>query len=682
MTSMTITRSAPSQYFDNNLYNLPEYISPIGFTQTTSTQPLENTSHNFRRDLPPEIYFCLFILTRFIAIASRSKTAYYNLSLKDIPQILPIPLFLAYISTFPQTPSYPSPIRIYLVLSLIWLIMEDIFPAEEQQSKKEFQDLPLEIRIKIWKYALPEPRLVRFSQKLSREHLSHMEQNLERWPECSRMASSAYSDSVDAHFTFYDTSSNLIEGSFTTPQKSPLRLACKESLKVWEEQYKVPRINFSQSFQDRWRSSAKFTRVDDCKKWFFYVENPENRRRCQVKHGHIACVHKSGREINFNITGLLDMERDTLIVDPILYSLIKRRYGFEIDISRLRSIAYMTSLEYDEPWGASDRVDGFDSQQHGMEYLFQEMNLDHSFRDMSIEEELPPEVKREAQLESRYLHHIWLTITEACPMISRIHPILFGERNTAIYMDGEEFDEHDLRLLPLSSSVQKLILHPKYTPRMSRFDPRPISGIHEYMTIKLGSVKEREAMFRVFLKDFEHSGNERLWKRLGKASAFQVCALADIIETPTIDHGWPMDHWSIMEKSMLNFVDLDQEDQPLHIGIGLYLHCDANGTPTHNIYSGMQGIFVRAERESFRADSALQANKYSGLSEMFSIPEREESPLDTDQTFPEHDHSISNLNGHFLIHGRSFPNRKTNRRRSDSSVSPLSNPHAKRQRRL
>ncbi|KAF7948526.1 uncharacterized protein EAE97_003937 [Botrytis byssoidea] len=253
-----------------------------------------------------------------------------------------------------------------------------------------------------------------------------------------------------------------------------------------------------------------------------------------------------GRLFHLLVRGFIDMQRDTLIMDPVVFSLVNGDLGLELDISKLRSIAYTSSIEYRSLWKPPGN-DGRYEVVEGSQLLISERYGGYNAEDPDINENLVVEQASDARddlLEIENLEGIstdkkkniasrdmWKLITQCCPQISSIKYILLGERNTAIYAKAEEvsiydvgnmrrpkgeWEIHEHHLLPLYPSVRKIIMSPENTP-IHKF------GWGHHFTHKFNHGVQLEKDFQDYLKEHERSGNRTFWHEL----TFQVCTLGD-----------------------------------------------------------------------------------------------------------------------------------------------------------
>ncbi|TGO57141.1 hypothetical protein BCON_0069g00350 [Botryotinia convoluta] len=268
----------------------------------------------------------------------------------------------------------------------------------------------------------------------------------------------------------------------------------------------------------------------------------------------------NGRLLYVIVRGFIDMKRDTLIMDPVVFSLVNGDLGLDLNISKLRSIAHTSSIEHSPVWKPpghdgtyevvegsqlfiSDMDDGYNSEDPDINENLIVSEADDA-RDalVSIEELEDFPADKEKNIASK---HMWNFITQCCPQISSIQYILLGERNTAIYSQRvnwifsgnipgpkDEWEIHEHHLLPLYPSVRKIIMSPENTPihvpgwgDEGKFG-LPIVGIQYHFNNRLNHGVQLEKDFQDYMKGHEHSGNSQFWHEL----KFQVCALGDAID--------------------------------------------------------------------------------------------------------------------------------------------------------
>ncbi|TGO21871.1 hypothetical protein BPAE_0196g00250 [Botrytis paeoniae] len=213
-----------------------------------------------------------------------------------------------------------------------------------------------------------------------------------------------------------------------------------------------------------------------------------------IPHEHKYYKKSGGRGFHVNVRGFIDMKRDTLIMDPVVFSLVNGDLGLELNISKPRSIAYTSSIEHRPVWKPpghdgryevvegsqlfiSDRFDGYHAEDPDInENLIVEQADDARDALLSIEKLEDFSTDKKKNIASKYM---WNFITQCCPQIHSIQYILLGERNTATYSKMEEMDIfdsgnlhwpkdeweiHEHHLLPLYPSVREIIMSPENTP--------------------------------------------------------------------------------------------------------------------------------------------------------------------------------------------------------------------------
>ncbi|KAI9645738.1 hypothetical protein NHQ30_005170 [Ciborinia camelliae] len=421
-----------------------------------------------------------------------------------------------------------------------------------------FNKLPAEVRYLIWEYALPDPRLIFMESGKTRKAMQNMRKNLEMrtW----------FPHVQEFTFSFQKDSNYLGDEKPGAPERSPLRLACKESQKVWKDHYEIPRISVTAEIAIERGCLTK------CRKtWCF----------SRLTQSHEFYDNKHGNTVDIKVRGLVDMKRDTLVVGPMVFSLINGDWGFKLDIPQLRSIAYTSDIEYLQPASCLP----FDNNLNyinplgvvstvGNTIAF-EMAATKLLMNVTMPWQFPD--KRELCASEK----VWTAIVQSCPKISKIQYILLGQRNRKIWLgDASDDTMHNRHLLPLSSSVQDLILSPEHLPKQRRGPNKnsPIMGIEMYMKSKLASIPGLQNRFKDYVAMHQWDGNQQAWERLGRAGVFDVCALTDIIPHGKISELGAPDDFRRPKK-----VDIDLQlfgkGHFLHVEKGIYLHCDSTGTP-------------------------------------------------------------------------------------------------------
>ncbi|TGO09872.1 hypothetical protein BTUL_0151g00140 [Botrytis tulipae] len=416
-----------------------------------------------------------------------------------------------------------------------------------EPSFPRFMSLPNEIRDRIWKYSLPEPRIVHMSSLRTRAQTHLLLNRPDTWSPRSKL-----------EFSFYENGNDLYRGDKTKPEESPLRFACRESREIWEESYIIPQIKVSR--EKRVNLGVEWRLVDNCKNGTCISLKACNPAPVHmIPHAHNYYKRSDGRLFHLLVRGFIDMKRDTLIMDPVVFSLVNGDLGLELDISKLRSIAYTSSIEYRPLWKPPGN-DGRYEVVEGSQLFISERYGGYDAEDPDINENLVVEQASDARtelLETENLEDIstdkkkniasrdmWKFITQCCPQISSIKYILLGERNTAIYAKAEEvsiydvgnigrpkgeWEIHEHHLLPLYPSVRKIIMSPENTPihkfgwGIKEKSGLPMAEIQHHFTHRFNHGEQLEKDFQDYLKEHERSGNRTFWHEL----TFQVCALGD-----------------------------------------------------------------------------------------------------------------------------------------------------------
>ncbi|KAF7901688.1 uncharacterized protein EAF01_006987 [Botrytis porri] len=426
-------------------------------------------------------------------------------------------------------------------------ISSPLTQQEAQPSFHRFIELPNEIRAKVWKYCLPEPRIVHMSSKHTRAQLYFFLQRPETWIQ-RRL-----------EFSFYENGNDLYRGDQTQPEKSPLRHVCQESRKTWQDSYSIPEIQLSHQMRVKLDVQPQvFSRCRNGECISLRARYPAPAH--MIPHSHKYYQMSDGRLFYLIVRGLIDMKRDTLIMDPVLFSLLNGDLGLDLNISKLRSIAYTSSIEHRPAW-KPPRDDGRYQIIEDFQLFLSELHDGFHVKDPDINENLVVEQANDARdalvsiekvedmpIEKKYIasRDMWNFITKCCPQISSIQYILLGERNTAIYSnmgDREIFgwgnlhwlkyqwEIHEHHLLPLYPSVRKIIMSPENTPIHSQGwgieakSGLPIVGIQHHFSTKFNHGVQLEKDFQDYLKQYERSGNRKFWHDL----KFQVCALGDAV---------------------------------------------------------------------------------------------------------------------------------------------------------
>ncbi|KAF5873469.1 uncharacterized protein Bfra_004930 [Botrytis fragariae] len=113
-------------------------------------------------------------------------------------------------------------------------LSEDIaiqLPLVQQEAEPSFNrsmDLPNEIRAKIWKYSLPEPRIIHMSSTSTRAQIHQFLNRPDTWGQ------------FNLQFCFYENGDDLYRGDKTQPEKSPLRCASYTSSIEYRPLWKPP----------------------------------------------------------------------------------------------------------------------------------------------------------------------------------------------------------------------------------------------------------------------------------------------------------------------------------------------------------------------------------------------------------------------------------------------------------
>ncbi|TGO45068.1 hypothetical protein BOTNAR_0704g00040 [Botryotinia narcissicola] len=416
-----------------------------------------------------------------------------------------------------------------------------------EPSFPRFMHLPKEIRDKIWKYSLPEPRIVHMSSLRTRAQMHLLLNRPDTWNPRSKL-----------EFSFYENGNDLYRGDKTKPEESPLRFACQESREIWQQSYIIPTIRVSR--EKRVNLGVEWRLVDNCKNGTCISLKACNPAPVHmIPHVHNYYKMSDGRLFHLLVRGFVDMKRDTLIMDPVVFSLVNGDLGLELDISKLRSIAYTPSIEYRPLWKPPGK-DGRYEVVEGSQLIISERYGGYNAEDPDINENLVVEQASDARDDLLKIENLkdistdkkkniasrdmWKFITQCCPQISSIEYILLGERNTAIYAKAEEvsiydvgnirrpkgeWETHEHHLLPLYPSVRKIIMSPENTP-IHKFgwgdkekSGLPMAEIQHHFTHKFNHGVQLEKDFQDYLKEHERSGNRTFWHEL----TFQVCALGD-----------------------------------------------------------------------------------------------------------------------------------------------------------
>ncbi|TEY80438.1 hypothetical protein BOTCAL_0038g00380 [Botryotinia calthae] len=301
-------------------------------------------------------------------------------------------------------------------------------PSSPKQQKTKpsfnrFRDLPQEIRAQIWEYSLPKPRIVHMSSMRTRAGTHRLLTRPEMWRPRSKL-----------QFCFYENGNDLYRGDQTAPKKSPLRFACRESHNIWQNRYSIPEIRLSHELRVNLNVAPKS--LDICGKKDCVVLKARRPAPSHIiPHRHRYYKKADGRGFLINVRGLIDMKRDTLIMDPVVFSLINGDLGLELDISKLKSIAYTSSIEYRPAWKPPGH-DGSYKVIEGAELFLYPAGDGYDLRDPDINENLIVEQDGEARDnlvqigEEDHLpaektknvasKDIWRIITQCCPRISSI----------------------------------------------------------------------------------------------------------------------------------------------------------------------------------------------------------------------------------------------------------------------
>ncbi|TGO38064.1 hypothetical protein BHYA_0082g00070 [Botrytis hyacinthi] len=450
-------------------------------------------------------------------------------------------------------------------------------PAEP--SSHRFTNLPSEIRAKIWKYSLPEPRIVHMSSLRTRAQMHLLLNRPDTWGPRSKL-----------EFSFYENGNDLYRGDKTKPEQSPLRYACWESREIWQQSYIIPEIRLSR--EKRVNLGVKRQIVDNCKNGKCISLKARKPAPLHViPHTHNYYKMPNGRLFHLLVRGFIDMKRDTLIMDPVVFSLVNGDLGLEVNVSKLRSIAYTSSIEYRPLWKPPGN-DGRYEVVEGSQLFISEIYDGYNAEDPDINENLVVEQAsdaRSALLDIENLEDIstdkkkniasrdmWKFITQCCPQISSIKYILLGERNTAIYAKTEEmciFDSgnirwpkdeweiHEHHLLPLYPSVRKIIMSPENTPIYGKGwgsaakSGLPIAEIQHHFTHKFNHGVQLGKGFQDYLREHERSGNRKFWHEL----EFQVCALGDAMSMGP--NQVAEDHEDAVMNLEVDFFDVEPEGE-------------------------------------------------------------------------------------------------------------------------
>ncbi|KAM0142187.1 hypothetical protein ACHAO1_001400 [Botrytis cinerea] len=312
-------------------------------------------------------------------------------------------------------------------------------PPKQQETKpsfNRFRDLPREIRTQIWESILPKPRIVHMSSMRTRAETQRLLTRPESWGPGNKL-----------EFCIYENGNDLYRGDKSEPEKSPLRFACQESCAIWQDRYGIPELRLSHELRVKLAVESK--RTDICgKEGCVVLKASRPAASHTIPHRHIFYRNAEGSEFLISVRGLIDMKRDTLIMDPVVFSLVNGDLGLELDISDLRSIAYTSSIEYRPVWkppghdGSYEVIegielfllpegDGYDLRDPDInENLIIEQHGDEGNHLMLLEEEGNLPAERTKNVASKY---IWKKIIQCCPQISSIQYIILGERNAAIY---------------------------------------------------------------------------------------------------------------------------------------------------------------------------------------------------------------------------------------------------------
>ncbi|KAF7949183.1 hypothetical protein EAE96_008351 [Botrytis aclada] len=495
-------------------------------------------------------------------------------------------------------------------------------PASLSQQQIEpsfprFNDFPLVIREKIWKYCLPEPRIVHMSSLKTRAQTHVLLSGPETWGPRSKL-----------EFSFYENGNDLYRGDKTQPENSPLRYACSESRAIWQQNYTIPEIQL----RHEWSVNLGVKKYihENCRNGKCITLKASHPAPCHmIPHDHKCYWKKDVGRFHVTVRGFIDMKRDTLIMDPVVFSLVNGELGLKLDISKLRSIAYTSSIEYRPLWeppgndGKYEVVEGsqlFISDSSGYheddpdinENLIVEQASDA--RDALLHMgDLPTE--KEKTIGSR---DMWNFITQWCPQISSIRYILLGERSTAIWSKLEdtdifdagnqqgykyEWEVHEHHLLPLYSSVRKIIMSLENTPIHSQGwgitakSGLPIFEIQHHFDNRLNHGVQLEKDFQDYLKEHEPFGHRQPWHKL----KFEVCALGDAVSLGPCQVA--EDHEEAEMNLREDFFDVEPEGEIpieftngnegqivrtpmkgdesgfLYLEMGMYIHWDPRGAP-------------------------------------------------------------------------------------------------------
>ncbi|KAF7937215.1 uncharacterized protein EAE98_001529 [Botrytis deweyae] len=355
-------------------------------------------------------------------------------------------------------------------------------------------------------------------------------------------------------FCFYENGSDLYRGDETQPEKSPLRSACRESREIWLQNYIIPDIQLSHEWEIK--LGVKPHAFGNCRSTqCVRLQARYPVRSHMIPHEHNYYLNSDGRLFYVVVRGFIDMNRDTLIMDPVVFSLVNGDLGLDLNISKLRSIAYTSSIEYRPLWKPpgnngryevvegtrlliSDRGSGYHAADPDINKTFVDLqagNARNALVRIEEPEDLPAD--KEKNIASK---DMWSFITQCCPQISSIQYILLGETNTAIVNWGDPgnppgrkvgWEIHEHHLLPLYPSVREIIMSPINAPRYNWIWGRgtnfglPIVGIQSHFNNRLNHGLQLEKDFQDYIKEHEDSGNRHFWHGL----KFQVCALGDAV---------------------------------------------------------------------------------------------------------------------------------------------------------
>jgi hypothetical protein len=189
-----------------------------------------------------------------------------------------------------------------------------------------FNKLPAELRIKIWSLALPEPRHLLVSSRLTREGVKawrNGEPVSDKVEDCFlRISIQVYGDDEER-----DRPSRL-----SAPEFSPLRLACRESSVIWSTHYQRIKV-----LEDK----TPFIRIHDYELF---------RNSVPLMEGPQRKGESRGPRVEIRRRGFIDYRRDTLILGENMskeaFFIERTKSFFYIDISQCRSIAYRLQMTH------------------------------------------------------------------------------------------------------------------------------------------------------------------------------------------------------------------------------------------------------------------------------------------------------------------------------------------------